>query len=228
MSRTALTTFAASLLAPAALTAATIHVDFGRADNQATGNYNSVTGPGGTTLSTPSVPLIDDTGASTGITLNTDFSNGGSWAGTGADYYTGPYVGSLAGIDEAALIDSLFIRSPAFVTITLVGLDTETSYGLVLYGARGNNAGDFTTYSITDGAGTTELQLNALNNITAVEASGLVADGNGEITLVMTTTSSGTNGALNYLGITTTPIPEPSAMALFLLSGLGLLNRKRS
>ena len=214
--------FRFALLTPfltcAPLTAQIVQVDIGRSDNQSTGNWNNVHGPNGQVLSTPSITLIDDQGDPTAYTLNTDFSSGGSWAGSGADY-SGTKPAPFDTLPATATDDSLFIREPASTTFTLSGLDPSLVYEIAFYGARGNNGGA-TQFTVTDGTGTLPVQLvdnyqNATNVATFIE---LVPDASNEITVVVTgvysENGSGTNtaqqssGALNAFILTGTPPPD--------------------
>ena len=220
------------------LQAATMLVDFGRTDNQTSGNWNNVHGPSGTTtLTTPSVDLIDDQGNATDYTLVTNFDDGGSWAASGADYSTGTKPAPFAGAPTTATGDSLFVRTPADTTITLTGLSASETYDLVFYGARGNNGGA-STFVVTDNSGAKPLQsFDVFENDSAVASfTGLIPDGSGEITIVFqgvfSSTGTGINtnqqssGAFNALQITSN-IPEPSTVMLAALACTTLLRRRR-
>ncbi|MDB4408750.1 sulfatase-like hydrolase/transferase [Akkermansiaceae bacterium] len=181
-----------------------ILIDFGRVDNQTTdGNFNNIYGTG-TTVDTPSVELIDSEGANTGITLNSDFSAGGSWAGTQADY-AGPYPDEVAGQPVTAIQDSMFIRSPATSLFTLAGLAPGTAYDILIYGARSNNGGPNAEWTFTDNTGDTTLSFDVFNNNTEVALfQGLVPDANNALTLVYTSSDDGSTprGAMNFMQIT--------------------------
>ena len=213
--------------------AAIMLVDFGRSDTITTGNWNNVHGPSGSTLSTPTVDLIDDGGAPTVYDLNTSFADGGSWAGSGADY-AGAKPAPFTSAPGTAVNDSLFVQTTSFVTITLTNLSSLELYDLVFYGARGNNGGA-SAFTITDGTGTLPQQsFDVFNNAAAVATfSGLVADGSGVITIVFQGLANanpgdgtGSQGALNALQITSS-VPEPSSMVLFGSCGLLALMRRR-
>lgn len=211
--------------------AVTMLIDFGRTDNQTTtGNFNNVHGAG-SAIATPAVALIDSAGGATGITLNTDFTNGGSWAGTGADY-AGPYPGILGGQPSTALIDSMFIRAAASTSLSLTGLDPNFTYQIEIYGARGNNGGANTEWTITDGNGPNAAAYDVFENATeVVSLAGLVPDGSNEINILYTTTNNveRPRGGLNFMRITSTPVPEPSsAFLLAAFAGAGFLRRKRA
>lgn len=205
------------LLGLGSLAAQTVQIDFGRSDNQAAGNWNNIHGPSGTTLSTPSVALIDNGGNPSGFTLNTSFANGGSWAGSGADW-TGTKPAPFDTAPAEATEDSLFVRTPAFTTLTFTNLTPGDVYKLEFYGARGNNGGA-TQFTVTDNTGTLPVQsFDNFQNATAVATfSGLVPDISNEITVVVTgvfsATGSGTtaqkaSGALNAIVLTGTPPPD--------------------
>ncbi|MDB4669821.1 PEP-CTERM sorting domain-containing protein [bacterium] len=215
---------ALSSTAPAAM----IFVDFGRTDNQTTGNYNNVHGAA-SVLATPSLDLIDSAGAATGVKLNTDFALGGSFAGTGADY-SDAYPAGVADQPSAALIDSMFIRAAASTSLTLADLDSGSSYEIVIYGARGNNGGANTEWTLTDGNGSSTAGYDVFNNSTNVATfSSLVPDESNEISIFYTTTDDGSRprGAINFMQITSTPVPEPSSSLFLMLSSGVLLVRRR-
>jgi len=200
------------------LAAQTVQIDFGRSDNQAAGNWNNVHGPSGTTLSTPSVALIDNGGDPTGFTLNTSFASGGSWAGSGADW-TGTKPAPFDTAPDEASEDSLFIRTPATTTLTFTGLTPGDVYKLEFFGARGNNGGA-TQFTVTDNTGALPVQsFDNYSNETAVATfTGLAPDISNEIKVVVTgvfsetgtgtSTAQKSSGALNAIILTGTPPPD--------------------
>ncbi|MDB4282267.1 sulfatase-like hydrolase/transferase [Akkermansiaceae bacterium] len=185
--------------------AASILIDFGRNDNQTTeGNFNNVTGQGGSQgLDTPTVELIDSEGATTGITLNVDFSLGGSWAGAQADY-GGPYPDAVGVQPTTALQDSMFIRSPAQTILTFTGLEAGRVYDVMIYGARSNNGGPDAEWTFTDNSGETLLGFDVFNNASEVASFiGLVPDENSELNLIYTSSDDGSTprGAMSFMEI---------------------------
>lgn len=193
-----------------ATNATTILIDFGRTDNQtAVGNYNNVHG-NGTAIETPMVDLIDSDGIDTGISLEVDFTSGGSWAGTQADF-AGPYPADVVAEEVTALQDSMFIRDPARVTMTLAGLNVATVYDILIYGGRGNNGGANAEFTVTDNSGDTLIAFDVFGNATEVASfETMVPDAQGNLTITYTTTADGTRprGALSFMRISegsTTP-----------------------
>ncbi|YCM42852.1 sulfatase-like hydrolase/transferase [Verrucomicrobiaceae bacterium 227] len=183
--------------------ASSILVDFGRADHQTSeGNFNNVTGTG-SGLDTPAVELIDSDGADTGITLNSDFSAGGSWSGDSADYL-GPYPDAVADQPQTAIQDSMFIRSPASATFTFTGLEAGTPYDVLIYGARSNNGGPNTEWTFTDHSGERSLGFDVFNNASEVALfEGLIPTENNELILLYTSSDDGSRprGAMNFMEI---------------------------
>ena len=180
-----------------------ILIDFGRVDNQTNeGNFNNVYGTG-TGLDTPSVALIDSEGADTGITLNADFSSGGSWSGKGADY-PGPYPEAVADQPFTAIQDSMFIRSPAFSTFTLTGLEPGVPLDILIYGARSNNGGPNAEWTFTDNSGDQTLAFDVFNNDNEIALfEDLIPDANNELVLNYTSTDDGSRprGAMSFMQI---------------------------
>ncbi|MEN8773665.1 MAG: sulfatase-like hydrolase/transferase [Akkermansiaceae bacterium] len=180
-----------------------ILIDFGRNDNQTTeGNFNNVYGSG-TAIETPIVELIDSEGADTGITLNSDFSLGGSWAGSGADYL-GPYPDEVASQPLSAIQDSMFIRDPASSMFTLTGLAPGTSYDILIYGARSNNGGANAEWTFTDDSGDTQISFDVFNNDSEVALfEGLIPTEENELIFNYTTTNDGSRprGAMSFMQI---------------------------
>ena len=183
--------------------ASSILIDFGRADNQTDeGNFNNVFGTG-TGLDTPAVQLIDSDGADTGITLNSDFSAGGSWSGDSSDYL-GPYPDDVADQPQSAVQDSMFIRSPASATFTLTGLEAGVPYDVLIYGARSNNGGPNAEWTFTDSLGEKFLGFDVFDNATEVALfEGLIPTENNELILLYTSSNDGSRprGAMSFMEI---------------------------
>lgn len=195
--------FTSALLLAQAASGTSVLIDFGRVDNQTEeDNFNNVYGTG-TGLDTPAVELVDSDGNETGITLNVDFSAGGSWAGAQADF-AGPFPDAISDQPLTALQDSMFIRSPASTLLTLAGLEAGTSYDVLIYGARGNNGEENTEWTFTDNSGETTIGFDVFNNETEVALfEGLEADENNELILSYTTSDDGSRprGAMSFMQI---------------------------
>jgi hypothetical protein len=210
--------------------AAISYIDLGISSQTTTGNYNNMTG------GTGAVPnnlanMIDNTGATTDIGVEYVGNNitlAGT-AGTGANFDVpgdGPsYPTVLSGISSSALRDGLFINENGVITLTFTGLDAGMTYDFLAYGARGNG-GVGVTYTAT-GANTENGSISSVsdNGTETVNLTGITANGSNEITFVVT--DLGGAGALNFLQITSSPIPEPSSTALLGLGGLALILRRR-
>lgn len=202
--------------------AAVMLIDFGDGNGVTTGNYNNVITTDGTTI-----PLIDDSGSLTGFELaNSD----GALAGGGANY-AGSFPASVASQPASALQDSLFIRSDTiaeFATITISGLSSLETYDLLIYGARGNN-GLEAIFTAVDASGSSAGSIsNVFNNAAeTVSFDGLVPDGSGEIILQFASEVSGSSGAaLNFMSITSNPVPEPGAATFLGFSAMMILGRR--
>jgi hypothetical protein len=186
----------------------TILIDAGITTQSTSGNWNNF---GAAATGNPPAniaDLIDDTGASTGISLT--YSNPGavinSMSGTAANY-NGPYPGGLFGIPSSALQDGLFRDVDTSFDLVFANLDTNLVYNFTLYGARGNNGGQ-TTYTAT-GANSAEGVISTVfNNSTEfVTLNNIQPTAEGEIVLKVAGTEpdgsfSTDDGSLNFIGIT--------------------------
>lgn len=223
----------------------TANIDFGRNNNQTAGYNNVGHAASGNVLNGDTYSIFDTTGAGTGISLivNPDAAMGGpangSYAGAGADY-TGAVPSIFSGIASSALTDSIFIRNqngnpadPLDTTATrvefeLTGLNAGFTYDLLIYGSRGNNGG-VTSYFASDDGGTTYSgqSFNIFNNSTGfAQFTGL--SGSSSISLVATTPGDpGLQGAINFMQITASAVPEPTSAGLLLIAGVSCVLRRR-
>jgi hypothetical protein len=210
--------------------AAISYIDLGINSQTTTGNYNNMTGASGA-VPNDLVNMIDITGAATGIRVEYVGNNialAGT-AGTGANYDVptdgASYPSVLSGVSVSALRDGLFINAGGVITLTFTGLDAGMTYDFLAYGARGNG-GTGVTYTATGGNTENDSISSVSDNGTeTVNLTGITANGSNEITFVVT--DGGGAGALNFLQITSVPIPEPSSTALLGLGGLAFILRRR-
>lgn len=231
----------ASLLATSA-SGTVIQIDVGRSDSITTdtgwNNLNNGANSGTFATDFGVTDMVDSTGAATAIDIRVDSTGGGSWAGSGADFLgTAPSPFNTAPTN--AIKDSMFIRGTS-VDIVISDLTAGYTYGLLLWGARGNNGevvdADI-VFTVTDGTGTYEgSYADGLNNPTVVSFADLVADVNGEITITYegetvaglpSNATSSESGALNVIQLTET-VPEPGSLALLSLGGLLVARRRRN
>lgn len=134
------------------------------------GNQNGTTTINGQgTPGTPSVGLIDSTGAASGITLSLSFSaavDTGA-AGGGADY-AGPYPAKVSAWPAAAVSDGFFSQinnGGSTMNMSFTGLDDNLAYDLMFYGARGTGTGlNQATYTVTGRDGASSRTTSVLNN----------------------------------------------------------------
>lgn len=226
--------------------AATVYIDFGRTGAETTatgwnnvaavigGNQNGTTTINGQgTPGTPSVGLIDSTGAASGITLSLSFSaavDTGA-AGSAADY-AGPYPAKVSAWPAAAVSDGFFSQinnGGSTMNMSFTGLDDNLAYDLMFYGARGTGTGlNQATYTVTGRDGASSRTTSVLNNSAQTPEFLGVSPNNGEILVAFTRGSglSGT-GALNAMSLTAVPEPISSVLAVLGVGGLGLFIRRR-
>ncbi|MBK1829782.1 PEP-CTERM sorting domain-containing protein [Verrucomicrobiaceae bacterium R5-34] len=226
-------TMLAGIMLPAVASAATINVDFGRTIS--TGNINNIATADILENTTDSIAdLIDTTGASTGITVTVDPGTGnvGTYENTIGNAHNGPYASAVTtalGVSDADIlgdgINVIFANSP---TITLSNLDANFTYEVTIYNARGAGTTGSWNYDVTDASGSQDItDAEILDNDEVTTFSNLTADVNGEISLVLSKVGEA-RGGINFMQITSTPVPEPSsALLIGLAGGLSLLRRKR-
>ena len=215
----------------------TILIDFGFTNDQmpspnTDSNYwNNVTqtdatsGSGGAVGN--SLALVASDNSASGITLTmTDLFENENSTGTTAAPTT-----SVSAFNFTELgTDSLFIADGnPDAAFTLTGLNSANTYRFTLFAAR-SGVSDVRSaeYSFT-GSATDTVELDAANNTSAVVTTAALApDASQTITFSMQKAASNTNGSgFAYLGgMQVEVIPEPSAAAFVLWSGLCLLLRR--
>ena len=190
----------------------TVRIDFGRIDDgqpTTAPGWNNVTAEVGNLSSNTARidDLIDLNGDSTGIALNLGYVTSASAAGSGADY-EGGYPDPINTFPDSAISDSFFTNATGSISMTFEGLTGGATYDLMVYGARGNN-GTSCNYVISDRNGNTTLNIaNTLDNAThAPKATGLVANDQGNISMVISTPTGSGGGAINLLEFTVVPSP---------------------
>jgi hypothetical protein len=187
----------------------TILIDAGITTQSTVGNWNNFGAPATGNPPADIADLIDDTGASTGISLTYANATGttiNSISGAAANY-SGPYPAGLFGIPQSALQDGLFRDVDTSFDLVFANLDTNLVYNFTLYGARGNFGGQ-TTYTAT-GANSAEGVISTVfNNSTEfVTLTNIQPTAEGEIVLKVAGTQpngsfSTDDGSLNFIGIT--------------------------
>ena len=208
--------------------AATALIDFGRSTNTTIGSptYNDIGALTGGTL-------LDTTGSATGWSIVMATAGNGTsagQAGSGADVTSVPV--EVSTFAATATRDNFFFNasgSPtntAQGTITLSGLDVNSTYDLLFYGSRNNAQNNFQTWAVVTGTGgnsATTFSHNSLNNATTVANwTGIQPDSSGIIKFTITGTTNFAGAlAINFGQITSTPVPEPSG-AFTLLASIGV------
>jgi MYXO-CTERM domain-containing protein len=216
------------------LPAAVILIDFGAGANTTSGNWNNPVLPGAGVTGTVVSNLIDNTGASTGISLAvTDAFNGTNTDGSTTGY---------AGLPGSATRESWYGQTGVFSSfndnglgeITFSGLDVNQTYSFTLTASRGSLPGGTvrqTKYTL-DGANLASDVLNVANNTSrVVTISNIVPKLDGTIKLRVesgeTTDSAQLFFYLGAASITSVPEPGLPAMALLALGAGALLRRRR-
>lgn len=225
------------------------NIDLGRSANATTATgFNNITeltdgillnpttgavAPAPTVLS-----LIDSLGAGSGLTATLTLDNIANdslgVAGTGADAPASAFPDlSFAGtIPASAFQDGLFLRDEdgdEFVTVTVGGFAANDLVSFGVFGARGNNGIDTFVNVLSGGApvsGTLNPAPGSTNNL--LTFSGLTADANGEIALVINAPGTSQSGTVNFIQfeVESAAVPEPSSAIVGLL-GLGLCSLRR-
>lgn len=215
----------AAALAMPSLHAATVLVDFARTD--ATGNWNGISN----WVSGSVADAIDDTGASTGMTIEitSRFNNVNSAGTTSGD---APYPSFATGDSLFGNAFAVWDSQPIIAnsTVTFSNLTIDTAYNFTFYASRmGGTENRNSRYTLT-GAGSPQFaELNAANNIgDVVTISNVMPDEFGVITLdVGVGTGNNTIQGFYYLGVVEiNSIPEPGS-ALLALSAMGLAAIRR-
>lgn len=222
-----------------------IFIDFGRtgAETTATGWNNVAATVGGnqngtTTINgqgtpgTPSVELINSTGAASGVTLSLSFSaavDTGA-AGSGVDY-SGPYPAKVSSWPTTALADGFFSQinnGGSTMNMSFTGLDDDLTYDLMFYGARSGTgtALNQALYTVTGLDGATSRTSSVLNNSTQTPEFLGVRPNVGTILVAFTRGSAGT-GSLNAMSLTAVPEPTTWALGWLGFGSLGLIVRRR-
>ena len=219
--------------------AAIINIDVGRSAGatDATG-YNNITEA---ITNNASTALVDSEGAPSGysVTLNLvnipnnvlGISTGNFASQTNFDTVSDAFEGTIA---QSAFEDGVFLRDEIangpseFVNLVFTGLSPTDVFDFTIFGSRATN-GLVTEFVAT---GATVLEDSLQPNPTGdgydplIVFSGLSPDINGEIELSVTAPGNSQSGALSFIQIETSTVPEPSSMAL-MLGGFALLAGRR-
>lgn len=225
---------AIGLASPPLAHAGLVNVDFNSGTSSTTYSGAAVTGSAGDiwngvnggALGTPTnlgnVPLVDSSGANSGVSL--------SFGGTAGAYDATSAVCLMAATSFAPLLcDYIYRYSGAAATVTLAGLTPGAAYDLILY-SMANDAGRVTDFAL-DGV---------TRSVTAATVSGLVSgtnyteftgtvSGTGLLSFTFTGPSEGNLDGLQLTQTVNGTLPEPATLALLSLglAAAGYQRRKR-
>ena len=229
--KTILLTATMTMTAAVAVQAQTLFFDFGDPAQQTTGNYNNILIANGSVAN-----AIDNTGATTGISLSTSgFNPGSNLNGT-----TAP-SGAASIFDPQATRDNFFghalgvFNQPTILPLgmlTFTGLNPLATYDFTFFASRTGVSDNRETKYEAVGLNSGFSTLDAANNIANVATvSGISpnAQGNLTVNVTMGPNNNNTTGFF-YLGamqVVVNPVPEPSSFALAALGGLALAFGRR-
>ncbi len=147
---------------------------------------------------TSNVPLVDSTGAATGLTLTMTPTPPGGCENTNGTT-AGPYPAS-ATLDSFYTATSGYCGVPSRYTYTISGLSSSRTYNVSFYASRIGSGGEIRTAAYTING--TKAVLNAAENITNIATISGVTPVNGQIVITQEkdTTNNNANG-FSYLGV---------------------------
>ncbi len=184
------------LVSPMVFSQQTVLVDFGGPTQNTANNYNNLDDPSDMTA----VPLINDTGASSGLTVTlTNALIDINFNGPGSSGSPGVATGDAAFFEAQATRDSFFGSSnhggidDQLGTFEFTGLDNSKFYSFTIFAARIPGSNDRVAQYEFVGATTLSATLNASDNAANVAVVNNVQPTGGKITLNVTPHSSNTH-----------------------------------